>query len=278
MNMFLKRLVLLVCVWTIPALLQAQKLSEPSIKVNTVSVDSFDTETLHLQFDLLVNNTNSMDINVKKLRYRFSLELQTILEGEIEKQISLPAKQESHLVFPLVVRVADVMDKVEKMADKDTLIYGIEGEITPSGLLSAFKIPFESAGYIPNPRLPDITVESCSVTGVSFTAVDLVVKMGIRNNNSFNFKVSQLEYDLAVNGRLLHHDILEQVAEVKARTFSEVELTASLDPANLLDSIDLLLGADPVKVSVSGWAHLDTPVGVIVVPITVEHELVIHNP
>jgi LEA14-like dessication related protein len=261
-----------------PALLQAQKLSEPAIKVNTVSVDSFDTETLHLQFDLLVNNPNGMDINVKKLRYRFTLELQSILEGEIEKKISLPAKQESHLAFPLVIRIADVLDKVEKMADKDTLIYGIEGDITPSGLLSAFKIPFESAGYIPNPRLPDITVQSFAVTGVSFTAVDLQVKLGIRNPNSFDFKVSQLEYDLAVNGKPLHHDVLDQVAEVKARSFSEVALTASLETANLLDSIDLLLGSAPVRVSINGWAHLDTSVGVIVVPVTIEHELVINNP
>jgi LEA14-like dessication related protein len=259
-------------------LLNAQALSEPSIKVNTVSVDSFDTETLHLQFDLLVNNPNGMDINVKKLRYRFSLELQSILEGEIEKKISLPARQESHLMFPLEIRLADVLDKVEKMADKDTLIYGIEGDITPSGLLSAFKIPFESAGYIPNPRLPDITVQSFAVTGVSFTAVDLQVTLGIRNPNSFDFKVSQLEYDLAVNGQLLHHDTLDQAAEVKARTFSNVALAASLDSADILDSIDLLLGAAPVKVAINGWAHLDTPVGVIVVPITIEHEMVISNP
>lgn len=276
--MFLKQSYLLICLLTIPVLLNAQALSEPSIKVNTVSVDSFDTETLHLQFDLLVNNPNGMDINVKKLRYRFSLELQSILEGEIEKKISLPARQESHLMFPLEIRLADVLDKVEKMADKDTLIYGIEGDITPSGLLSAFKIPFESAGYIPNPRLPDITVQSFAVTGVSFTAVDLQVTLGIRNPNSFDFKVSQLEYDLAVNGQLLHHDTLDQAAEVKARTFSNVALAASLDSADILDSIDLLLGAAPVKVAINGWAHLDTPVGVIVVPITIEHEMVISNP
>jgi len=270
--------VLLACLLTGPALLQAQMLSEPSIRVNSVSVDSFDTEALHLQFDLLVNNPNSVDINVKKLRYRFSLELQPILEGEVEQKISLPAKQESHLLLPLRIGVADVLDKVEQMADKDTLIYGISGDITPSGLLSAFKIPFESAGYIPNPRLPEISLQSCNVTGVSFSHVDLQVKLLIRNINSFDFKVSQLEYDLAVNGKPLHHDVVQHVAEVKARTSAEVELTASLETANLLDSIDLLLGAAPVRVSVSGWAHLDTPVGLIVVPVTIEHELVINNP
>jgi len=261
-----------------PAAVLSQMLSEPSIKVNSVSVDSFDTETLHLQFDLLVNNPNSMDINVKKMRYRFSLELQPILEGEVDQKITLPAKQESHLHLPLLIRVPEVLDKVEQMADKDTLIYGISGDITPSGLLSAFKIPFESAGYIPNPRLPEIQLQSCNVTGVSFTHVDLQVTLAIRNMNSFDFKVSQLEYDLAVNGKLLHHDVVQQVVEVKARAFSEAALTASLETANLLDSIDLLLGAAPVRVSVSGWAHLDTPVGVIVVPVTIEHELVINNP
>ncbi len=276
--MFFRRFVLLIGLLAGPALLQAQKLSEPSIIVNTVSVDSFDTETLHLQFDLLVNNPNSMDINVKKMRYRFSLELQTILEGEVEQKISLPAKQESHLQLPLLIRLPDVLDKVEQMADKDTLIYGISGDITPSGLLSAFKIPFESAGYIPNPRLPEISLQSCTVTGVSFTHVDLQVTLAIRNINSFDFKVSQLEYDLAVNGKALHHEVVQQVAEVKARALSEVALAASLETANLLDSIDLLLGAAPVRVSVNGWAHLDTPMGVIVVPLTIEHELVINNP
>lgn len=276
--MSLKRFMILAGLVTGPALLQAQMLSEPVIRVHTVSVDSFDTETLHLQFDLLVTNPNTMDISVKKLRYRFSLELQTILEGELEQKISLPGKQESHLVFPLIVRVEEVMDKVEKLADKDTLIYGISGDITPAGLMSAFKIPFESAGYIPNPRLPDLSLQSCHVTGVSFTNVDLQVKLAIRNINSFDFKVSQLEYDLAVNGKPLHHDVVQHVVEVKARTSSEVALTASLETANLLDSIDLLLGAAPVRVSVNGWAHLDTPVGVIVVPVTIEHELVINNP
>lgn len=251
----------------------ARMIDDLSIDIQSVTVDSITSTELYLQTNLKVYNPNNADLDANSMSYRFSLELQPIASGELCQKITLPAKKESFIKFPVKIRSAEATDKIEKLATKDTLIYGLSGEITPSGLFSFISIPYETAGYIPNLRMPTIELAAATVTGISLTSVDLAVTLSINNVNSFAFVVKKLEYELFIDAQRVKEETLLNPLTAAAKSETAVTLPIALDPLAALDVVDQALSGEPINIRLQGWAEVETPLGIIRLPVSVDDKV-----
>ncbi len=252
---------------------RAQIFNDLSIDVQSVTVDSMTGDELALQVQLKIFNPNKTELNANAMSYKFSLELQPIASGQINRKISLPAQKTTLVQFPVILRPDEITEKLEKLANKDTLIYGLSGEITPSGLFSVFTIPYETAGYIPNLRQPNIELTDVQATEVSFVSVELAIKLSIDNINSFAFVVDKLEYELAINGKRLKEETVQNPLTAAAKSKTVLTLPISLEPLTALDIVDEALSGEAVNVLLQGWAEVETPLGTIRLPIRVEDRI-----
>lgn len=246
-----------------------QLVQPPNVKVENVAVADFSFEDVTLDFTLLVQNPNAFGVALEGYRYSFAVQGKEFLSADEDRRMDIGASGVSTVQIPLKLNFQKVYQLMAETESLDSLSYQLTGSFRPGGILSAFNIPFNRSGSLPNVRIPDISFTGLTVDRMSFTGVDLRVGLSLFNKNSFGFDIGKLNYDIALAGNSVAKGLTQKLASVPAKGAAEISLPISLNFAGALGSLTSLrslLNGEEVSCSILGDAELKTPFGLLELP------------
>lgn len=244
-----------------------QIVQRPSVKVAGVDIVSANFDQVTLDFGLLVHNPNSFGIQMDGFDYNFVLEGNEFLKGNENRQLQISGQGNSTVKIPVTIAFKELYNLVTKTKTLDTLSYHLAGHFRPGGLLSGLNIPFSKTGSLPNIRIPEISLKSLKVDKMSLSGIDLKLGIDLKNNNIFGFDIGKLNYNINMGGSKVASGITEKLAAVPAKGNGEIVIPISLDFLGISSSLKSLLTGQNINCAVAGDADLNTPFGLLNLPI-----------
>lgn len=116
---------------------------EPVLKFLPLRVNSLSVGGADLAFDAEFHNALSYELLVERLSFKLELGPQTVLEGEIEGEKSLPARGERGLSIPILL---DFFETGKEMADllaRDSVPCRFSGEISMASAWGRLALKFD---------------------------------------------------------------------------------------------------------------------------------------
>jgi len=222
---------------------------------------------------LLVNNPNPIGINLQGYEYTFAIEGKEFLSANEARTLNVGAAAASIVHIPVTINFKKIMQLVKQTKELDSLSFDIAGKLHPGGMLSAFNIPFERSGTLPNVRIPEIKFSGLKVKKMGFTGVDLELGLDILNKNVFGFDIGKLNYDIALAGSPVAKGATEKLASVPAKGTGTIKLPISVNFASALGSLNSALRSGRIRADIKGDADLQTPFGPITLPFATTQEI-----
>ncbi len=246
-----------------------QLVKVPDVKVERVALSGFSFEDVTLDFTLLVQNPNAFAVSLEGYRFDFSVLGKSLLAADKDDRLDIAAGGASTVRLPLTVNFQTVYRLLREAESLDSLSYHLKGELRPTGLLSGFRLPFSHSGYLPNVRIPSVTLAGLSVDRLGFTGVDLKLNLKMVNPNSFAFSIGKFEYAAELASNKVMEGATRRLAAAPAKGTAELTLPISINFAGAmgnLSSLRSLLQGDEIRCALRGKAELETPFGPLAVP------------
>ena len=117
---------------------------------------------------------------------------------------------------------------------------------------------------------PTLSFKDARLDHVDLAGADLTLVYQVNNPNAAGIDVAQADYALQIEGKPLVSGKPPNVFRIGARGASDVEFPAHVMWADLVPAVEALFKQDTVKYKASGTLGLNTPVGLVSLPL--EHE------
>jgi LEA14-like dessication related protein len=112
-----------------------------------------------LRIDLRVRNPNDFTIDVERVRFELRVNDQDLTNGWTEDPFVLPALGQTIVPVTVYVPTVELFERVMALGSGKRLGYRLHGRVELDNLLVS-SLPFERAGEIALPRLPEIPSRS----------------------------------------------------------------------------------------------------------------------
>lgn len=250
-----------------------QMVQAPDVKVEDINIVDFSFEDITLDFGLLVNNPNPIGINLQGYEYTFAIQGKEFLSANKSSTLDVGAATASKVHIPVTVNFSDIIKLARQTKELDSLSFRIAGKLHPGGMLSAFDIPFERSGKLPNVRIPEINFSGLKVKKMGFTGVDLELELAVLNKNVFGFDIDTLNYNVALAGAEVAAGATQKLAAIPAKGTGTITLPISVNFASALGSLSSALRGGRILADIKGDADLHTPFGPVTLPFATTQEI-----
>lgn len=209
---------------------QLANIQQPQLNVENVRLTGMSFETLDLAFDIKIKNPNPLAINLAGFDYDFQINDASFLKGQQNQPMAIQAMGESAVQIPLTLTFKDLYSTFQALKNEDSSAYKLLGGLSFNlPVLGATRLPISKSGKLPNLKLPDVKIAALKLNKLSFSGADLELKLNVVNPNTFNFLLSKLNYDFAVNGKSWVKGITQNALQVKEKGESTIAIPISLN-------------------------------------------------
>ena len=116
----------------------------PKIELEEVKVSKLSALNADLDVVLKVKNPNSIDFDVKSLKYSLDINDKTITSGTMKDKVIVKAKDTTVVSIPIRVLYKDILGSALMLLKKDGLPYNVKGNVE----VGPFNIPFDDKGNL----------------------------------------------------------------------------------------------------------------------------------
>ncbi len=225
-----------------------EHVKQPEVDLRDVQVVAMSLADVQLAFDLDVRNPNPVGISMQDLSYRLELANKTFSNGTLGERLRIGANQQSRITLPLTLRYSDVLDSLTDLGGKDELDYRISGEAK----FGLFAIPYSQSGSIPVPRLPDVSVQSLRVNGLSLSGAQLAVGLKVNNTNRFPIRFNGLDYQIKLGDASVLNGESTQPFAVEPNRTETLPLSLNLDYGQIAGLTQVLKQGGSLPVAFTG--------------------------
>ncbi|NLW04916.1 MAG: hypothetical protein GX029_06795 [Pseudomonadaceae bacterium] len=201
----------------------------PEVKVASSRLVGLTLTKALLEVELDVSNPNRYPLVLGALDFQLDLQGAKILAGQQLQGNSLAAGKTQQIILPLEIEFSELSSFVTNLSDLNALAYLVSGgmsfDIPVAGPL---RVPYETKGEIPIPRIPKFSLAGVEQKRLSLTGADLVVSVELDNPNAFDLLVNQLQYSLKLNGHSITSGGLADSIKVAADGKSKVDIPVNL--------------------------------------------------
>lgn len=231
--------------------------TSPKLTFRAASIDALDLEGATVAFRFDLENPNGIGLDLASLGWGFEVEGTRIAAGDFPGGLKIPARGTAPVAFPVRVRFSDVPGIVNLLGSgKDDLRYRLSGKVgvrTPLGLLD---LPLSHEDVLRLPDLPRFAVEGLAVRSVSFDAVEVGVRLRVRNPNAFALPAGRVSYDLALGGARVASVAGAPIAAVAGGASAIVELPVRVNLLGAGRAAAGLARGGEVDVGLTGTAEV----------------------
>jgi LEA14-like dessication related protein len=235
----------------------------PEVEFKSMKFESLTFDGVTMLFDFHVDNPNRLSLNAKGYSYSFSVSENPFLSGRNEDGIELRAQSSSVVSIPVRFGFREAFDTVTALATSDSIAYGLESTFKfEIPVLGVKEVPVSAAGWLPVPKMPRLSLQDISIRNLSFTGAEINVRLQFENPNMFGLSISDVEYDLSVDGTRWASAGIRQAITLSAKSTQTVDIPVRLDLGQLGMSVYRLLTGQQAfdyAVSGSGNVNVDLP-------------------
>lgn len=244
-----------------------QLIVPPTVKVEHVDISNFSFDDVTFDFGLAINNSNPFGVSIEGYDYQFAVQGKEFLSANENRQFTINAASSNMITLPITVNFKSLFDLMNKVKDMDSLSYDLSGHLKPGGLLAGFNIPFHTKGNFPNVRIPELAFKGLKIKKLDLRGVNLELGMSIANSNCFAFDIGSLIYNISLAGKPVAQGKADQLASIPAKGKGDIALPIALDFSGAASSLLPVLRGNVVECQINGSSALNTPFGVVTLPI-----------
>jgi len=123
------------------------EIEPPRVKFQSLAVGLPNPgQGLPLECALLVENPNPQDLRILGYDFEFRLEGQKVMQGESRQEVTLPARGQTQVTVPILVKLQTLPQFVPAVLQNQKLNYQISGGVRLASLLGGFRVPFSFQG------------------------------------------------------------------------------------------------------------------------------------
>jgi len=259
----MKNLFLLLVIFTLASCAQLTKHADavkPTAKLSGMRLANINFEQVDLIFDLAVENTNPVALDLAGMDYDFKIANQSLVSGVTAQAIKIKANSTSPVQLPVTLKFADLKKLPGELWDKDTFVYQLDTIFNINlPVFGNYAIPVSKGGELPVPKIPTVSLKGVKIKDLSFTSAELVTQVEISNPNNFDLAMSKFNYQLSVNKQQWGQGNIAQTSNIPKKGKGIIEIPVKLDLLTAGSSAyKLLLEKAPIEYQLKGNATLDT--------------------
>lgn len=116
----------------------------PKIKLADVQVGKMSLTNVELLILLNVINPNSINFDVKNLKYTLDINSKTVTTGTLKEKVLVKAKEETLVTLPLSLKYTDIFSSALLFLQEEGMPYKVQG----SAEIGPFTIDFNDKGSL----------------------------------------------------------------------------------------------------------------------------------
>lgn len=181
--------------------LLAAGVKKPTAEFVQLHLRDLSLESITLDFELKVNNPNSLGATLEKLDYRLQVDGQRLMSGTSADKLSVPAKGSAPVRLPLTLTYAELADAVKLLlSDAETVPYQLGLGLTVRTPVGPVELPLDHEGTVPLPKLPEVSVADVRLAKLGFSGARVEVAVNVKNRGKFPIRPKGFRYALALAG------------------------------------------------------------------------------
>lgn len=207
---------------------------EPKVSFDKAVISEIDFEKITLDFSFLVDNPNSIGLEMAGFIYDLQIEGNSLVKGDSKKPLRIEARNTSTVELPLTLTFNDLYSMYSDIKGKDRIAYKIITVFTfdlPVFGKSSYPVEFE--GTFPAVKLPEIAIESLNMKSLNPFKSDLELVLRVRNKNSFSLSIDSLDYDFKVNTVSWGKGMSRGIVDFKENGENRITLPITINPADV---------------------------------------------
>jgi LEA14-like dessication related protein len=124
------------------------ELQPPKVTFKSLAFGLPTAQGLPLECTLLVANPNPQDLRILGYDYELQLEGQEVLRGESRGEVTLPARGQTLVTVPILVKLRALPGLLPSILKDEKLHYQVAGGVRLASLLGGFRVPFHFQGQM----------------------------------------------------------------------------------------------------------------------------------
>jgi LEA14-like dessication related protein len=248
----------------------------PSVKVEGLDLRNVSFDQATLDFTLLVTNPNAVGITLDGYNYELLIEENSFLQGDEKQQANIAANGQSNFSVPITIDFDNIYNLYNNVKNLDYLSYKLTGNISPGGLLTGYKVPFNASGKVPNIKIPKISIKTLSIDRLNLSGIDLNLAIDIQNPNVFGFNINNFNYNISLSGTPFASGQTEKFGEIPKNDTGTIHLPLSVNFGDAVSSLrTVLMSKSKTLINIRGNADLNTTFGSFNLPFNIEDTVAI---
>ena len=240
---------------------------EDLVQKPQIAFDSVGTRDMSLLagtfvFRFNVTNPNPVGITLSDIVYDLDINGKSFVSSRMDQGLTLAASGTAPLEIPITLDYLELFDSLAGFLKSDAVSYRLTG----SAGVGPFRIPYQRAGSIEMPKLPDITVDSIRMQQLSLSGARLQLVLGMKNPNAFGVAMDGLEYTARMGDTTLASGKTSQISRLAANGQSRVGIDLNLDFLKLGSGVRSLLSGSSAPLTLTGNMLVDSKIGTKKVP------------
>jgi len=126
-------------------------LERPGVELLTAEVNEVDPEGATLLCRLEVENPNSVELSVERLRWQLSVEGRSVAEGDLSEPARVPARGRATVSLPARVRFQELPGLLNLLLSGKEVPYELKGVAAVGGPVGTIDLPFSHSGTTARP-------------------------------------------------------------------------------------------------------------------------------
>jgi len=248
------------------------------ISLEEKKIKDLSTSGLFLIFYVDITNSSSSPYYLTSYDYRLVVNKKEYfrLSTSLEEQISVKARGNTLLSFPLKITYSNLFRAVEGIEREDKAQCYLSGAMTFSdGRSEKGRLPFAFSGEFPIFKKPEIKFLALHVKEMSVGGADLSFKMSFKNSNAFELLVDRIRYGFHLGGKPVDEGIISGDKNIESGEIRVFSIPFLLDFFEVGKEVYTLLQQPSAPCRFFGEIEVRTAWGDVKIPFDKSGEVVI---
>ena len=219
--------------------------NEPKVSFDKAEISAISFQDITLDFSFIVDNPNSVGIEMAGYAYDLQIEGNSLIKGETKEPLRIEADDRSTIKLPLTLTYKDLYNMFSDIKGKDQIAYKIVNVFTfDLPVFGKASFPVEHEGTFPAVKLPEITIDSLNLKSLNPFKSTMELVLRVRNRNNFSLSLDSIDYDFKVNTVTWGKGMSRTTADFKENGENRITLPVDVNPVDV--------GIELIKSAISG--------------------------
>ncbi|MCG8373211.1 MAG: LEA type 2 family protein [Balneolales bacterium] len=233
-------------------------MQQPGVSIADFKFDRISLESIHLLFDVEVDNPNALAVSTKSYAFAFGIAGSNFLSASQPLTTEINASQTSTIEVPVSLGFNELFETFNTLRNQDETAFDFEGVVEIEvPVLGLVEVPVSYEGILPVVKLPQVSLGKLSVKSLSFTAASLEVDVNINNPNSFGIDLNSFNYTMNINGLSSLTGVITEQVSIQAKEENTVTIPLEVNLLQLgIGAYQKILNKEPFTYDFTGETNV----------------------